>query len=86
MGHVQDSPVSNNMISNEFMIHHMKVPIVSYNLGQKKFQTPNFIFAHLWTNGLQTSYSDATTKGLWLHCELAHNSDRDLLRSNSRET
>ena len=36
MGHVQDSPVSNNMISNEFMIHHMKVHIVSYNLGQKK--------------------------------------------------
>ena len=52
MGHGQDSPVSNNMISNEFMIHHMKV---SYNLGQKKFQ--NSHFAHLWTNGLQTSYS-----------------------------
>lgn len=34
MGHVQDSPVSTNMISNECMIYHMKVHIVSYNLGQ----------------------------------------------------
>ena len=37
MGHVQDSPVSTNMISNECMICHMKVHIVSYNLGPKKF-------------------------------------------------
>ena len=33
MGHVQDSPVSTNMIPNEYMIYHMKVHIVSYNLG-----------------------------------------------------
>ena len=37
MGHVQNSPVSTNMILNEFMICHMKVHIVSYNLGPKKF-------------------------------------------------
>ena len=36
MGHIQDSPVSNNIISNECMIYHMKVHIVKYNLGQKK--------------------------------------------------
>ena len=34
MGHVQDSPVATTMISNECMIYHMKVHIVSYNLGQ----------------------------------------------------
>ena len=37
MGHYQDSPVSLNMISNECMIYHLKVHIVSYNLGQKYF-------------------------------------------------
>ena len=36
MGHVQDTPVSTKMILNECMIYHMKVHIVSYNLGQKK--------------------------------------------------
>ena len=36
MGHVQDTPVSTKMILNECMIYHMKVRIVSYNLGQKK--------------------------------------------------
>ena len=37
MGHVQDSPVSTKMILNEYVIYHMKVHIVSYNLDQKKF-------------------------------------------------
>ena len=37
MGHVQDSPVATTMISNECMIYHMKVHIVSYNLGQNFF-------------------------------------------------
>ena len=37
MGHVQDTPVSTNMISNECEIYHMKVHIVSYDLGPKKF-------------------------------------------------
>ena len=46
MGHVQDTPVSAKMILNECMIYHMKVHIVSYNLGQKKI-----------TNGLKNGYS-----------------------------
>ena len=37
MGHVQDSPVPTNMMSNECMICHMKVLIVSCNLGQHFF-------------------------------------------------
>ena len=48
MGHVQDSPVATTMISNECMIYHMKVHIVSYDLGLKKFQNP--YFAYSWTN------------------------------------
>ena len=36
MGHVQDSPVSTSMISNVFLIFHMKVHIVSYNLDPQK--------------------------------------------------
>ena len=34
MGHVQDSPVATTMISNECMICHMKLHIITYNLGQ----------------------------------------------------
>ena len=52
MGHVQDSPVSTNMISNAYMIYHMKVQIVSYNLDQKKIKNPKFIFCLIldeWT-------------------------------------
>ena len=37
IGYVQDTPVSTSMISNECMICHMKVHIVSYNLDQKNF-------------------------------------------------
>ena len=33
MGHVQDCLVSTNMVSNEWMIYHRKVHIVSSNLG-----------------------------------------------------
>ena len=47
MGHVQDTPVSAKMILNECMIYHMKVNIVSYNLGPKKWGT----------NGLKNGYS-----------------------------
>ena len=36
MGHVQDSPVSTNIISKVCMIYHMKEHMVSYNFGQKK--------------------------------------------------
>ena len=49
MGHVQDTPVSTKMILNECMIYHMKVHIVSYNLGQifffsksRSFILPNY--------------------------------------------
>ena len=38
MGHVQDTPVSTNMISNECMIYLMKVHTFSYDWGPKKFQ------------------------------------------------
>ena len=38
MGHVQDTPMSTNMISNECMIYHMKVHIVSYDLGLKQIK------------------------------------------------
>ena len=51
MGHVQDSPVSNNMIANECMIHHMKVHIVSYGLGQKIFSKSRI---HILSNYGQT--------------------------------
>ena len=37
MCHVQDTPVSTNMISNEIMIYHMKVHMVRNNFGSKKF-------------------------------------------------
>ena len=37
MGHVQDPPVSTNMISIVCMIYHMKVHMFGYNLGPKKF-------------------------------------------------
>ena len=36
MGHVQDTRVSTNSISNEFMIYHKTVHIVSYDLVPKK--------------------------------------------------
>ena len=46
--HVQDSPVSNNMISNECMkcmyMYHMKGHIVSYNFCQKNSKSKIHIF------------------------------------------
>ena len=36
MGHVQDPPVSTNMISIVCMIHHLKVHMFGYNLGPPK--------------------------------------------------
>ena len=36
MGHVQDPPVSTNMISIVCMIYHMKVHMFGYNLGPPK--------------------------------------------------
>ena len=36
MGHVEDPPVSTNMISIVFMIYHMKVHMFGYNLGPQE--------------------------------------------------
>ena len=36
MGLVQDCPVSTNMISNLFVMYHMKVNVFCYNLASKK--------------------------------------------------
>ena len=36
MGHVQDPPVSTNMISNVCMVYHMKVYMFGYNIGPQK--------------------------------------------------
>ena len=56
MGHVQDSPVATTMISNEFMIYHMKVHIISYNLGQKKISKSKI---HILTISGQTDSKPA---------------------------
>ena len=52
IGHVQDTPVSTSMISNECMICHMKVHIVSYNLDQKNFSKSKI---HILPNYEQTN-------------------------------
>ena len=53
---------STNMILYEYMIYHMKVHIVNYNLDpEKKIKILNSYFAYLWTNGLQNGYSVANT-------------------------
>ena len=56
MGHVQDPPVSTNMISIVCMIYHMKVHIVSYNLDQKKFSKSKI---HILPNYEQTNLKTA---------------------------
>ena len=56
MGHVQDTPVSTSMISNECMICHMKVHIVSYNLDQKIFSKSKI---HILPNYEQTNLKTA---------------------------
>ena len=56
IGHVQDTPVSTSMISNECMICHMKVHIVSYNLDQKKFSKSKI---HILPNYEQTNLKTA---------------------------
>ena len=59
MGHVQDTPVSTNMISNECMIYHMKVHIVDYDLGPIFFFKIQYLyFAYFWTNEPQNGYSE----------------------------
>ena len=56
MGHVQDTPVSTKMILNECMIYHMKVHIVSYNLGQNKISKSRI---HILPNYGQTDSKTA---------------------------
>ena len=48
MGHVQDSPVSTNMISNVCIIYHMKVHMVSYDFGQKEFSKSKIHILHIY--------------------------------------
>ena len=58
MDHVQDPPVSTNMISIVCMIYHMKVHMFGYNLGPKKnWKIQNSYFDHFRTNVNETSYS-----------------------------
>ena len=56
MSHVQDTPVSAKMILNECMIYHMKVHIVSYNLGPKKISKSRI---HILPNYGQTDSKTA---------------------------
>ena len=56
IGHVQDTPVSTSMISNECMICHMKVRIVSYNLDQHFFSKYKI---HILSNYEQTNLKTA---------------------------
>ena len=56
MGLVQDTPVSTKMILNECMIYHMKVHIVSYNLGQNFFSKSRI---HILPNYEQTDSKTA---------------------------
>jgi hypothetical protein len=56
MGQVQDTPVSTSMISNEFMICHMKVHILSYNLDQKEISKSKI---HILPNYEQTDLKTA---------------------------
>ena len=59
MGHVEDPPVSTNMISIVFMIYHMKVHMFGYNLGSKKiWKSKIHILTIFRTNVNETSYSD----------------------------
>ena len=71
MGRVQDSPVATTMISNECMIYHMKVHIVSYNLDQNFFSKSKIHIltisgpmsikpAIVWVGGLEKSQKHAS--------------------------
>ena len=60
MGHVQDTPVSSSIISNECMICHMKVHIVSYNLDQIFFSKSKI---HILPNYERTDLKTAIVIG-----------------------
>ena len=59
MGHVQNSPMSTNMISNEGMIYHIKLTLSQLKFWPKKnADIQNLYFAYLWTNGHQNRYGE----------------------------
>ena len=55
MAHVQDIPVSKNMILKGFMIYHMKVHMVSYNFSQKKSKSKIHILPNYEQMDLKTA-------------------------------
>ena len=59
MGHVQDTPVSTSMISNVCMICHMKVHMVSYDLGPPKISKSKI---HILPNYEQTDLKTALVR------------------------
>ena len=56
MDHIQDFALSTHMISNECMIYHMKVYIVSYDLGQNFFSKSKI---HILPNYEQKDFQTA---------------------------
>ena len=70
MGHVQDTPVSTSMIPNVYMICHMKVHIVSYNLDQKNVKIQNSTLPNYEQTDLKTTIvgerANSTIQGLLL--------------------
>ena len=61
MDHVQDPPVSTNMISIVCMIYHMKVHMFCYNLGQDKISKSKI---HILTISEPISMKPAIVSGL----------------------
>jgi hypothetical protein len=59
MDHVQDPPVSTNMISIVCMIYHMKVQMFGYNLGPQKMSRSKI---HILTISEPISMKPATVK------------------------
>ena len=62
MGHVQDPPVSTNMISIVCVIYDMKVHTFGYNLGPKKIWKSKI---HIFTISEPMSMKPATYSGPW---------------------
>ena len=70
MGHVQDTPVSTNSISNECKIYHKTVHIVRYDLGPKKMSKSKIHILPILNNGSENRYSGAQEGG-WTPLHLA---------------
>ena len=67
MGHVQDPPVSTNMISIVCMIYCMKVLMFGYNSGPKKGSKSKI---HILTISEPISMKPATYSGVRSPCKL----------------